>query len=935
MLSIKKIKSAESASNYFRKDDYYAKDSPEAERESSWWGKGAATLELSGVVTKEQFSSLLQGNLPDGTQLGRVLSDGERQHAPGWDLTFSAPKSVSILAEIGGDQRLIDAHKTAVDKALQYIQDNAARTRSWDRNRVVLQPTDNLVVAQFNHDTSRDLDPQLHTHNVVLNITQRADGQWRSIESKPIFDMKMLAGALYRAELAYHVKQLGYDIVQTHEDGRFEITSVPENVREGFSKRRAEIKKELERRGRDDAKTAANVAVITRQRKTDVNRSELQGVWQQQSKEMGYDPQKTVAEAMGRSQHIPPLQHEKQRLALAEKAVAFAAAKLAEREAVFSAEGLMREAVLHGFGGITQQDIGQAIKNAEGRKSLIPAEARGEKGWTTPEALALEKAAIDFMKMGKDAVSPIMARSVALDHLATRPLNDGQREAAAANLSTKDRIVGIQGYAGTGKTFMLTAVREMATVREIAEKEGYVVRGFAPGAAQANILQKEAGIASTTLTRHLVDLKKEFADFNSAFLDRLFASPPDHSKELWVVDESSMISNRLMRDLLRAAERTGARVVLVGDIKQLGAVEAGKPFELLQKAGMQVQQMKEILRQKDKDALSAVHLSIAGKAREALDKIRNTVYEIEDKDKRLDAIAKHYLSLSPAERPNTLVIAPANEDRVTLNNLIREGLTQEGKLAGAAAESVIYARRGLTRVEASHAGSYKVDDIVRFGRTYQSLGVEKGEYATVRGTDQEMDVVNLQTNDGRKIVWNPSKVAGRSQNGVEVYRQEEREIKKGDLVRWTRNDNARDIRNAEIAEVTDIKGKNVTFQLSSGKHIALNIDDPQNRHWDHAYTTTVYAAQGRTADHVIVNAEDFRKNLTNQKAFYVEISRARHTSHIYVNDRDGLIKAIEERAGDKTSALESIERGRDREPQAKDGRERGPKQKEHSLTLER
>jgi len=924
MLSISKIRSASSASSYFSKENYYTKDSPEAERESSWFGAGAVTLGLSGVVSQEQFSELLHGNLPDGSQLGRTGEGGKREHVPGWDLTFSAPKSVSILAEVGGDQRLIDAHKAAVNKAMEYLEANAARTRIRDGKGVVSQATEKFVVAQFHHDTSRDLDPQTHTHNVVLNITQHNDGQWRSVDSKPIFDRKMLGGAIYRAELAYRVKQLGYAITKTHSDGRFEITSVPTQVIEGFSKRRAVIAAELERRGKDDARTAANVAAVTRERKTDVDRSLMQAIWQDQSKELGFDAVQAVAEITGRQPPLPPKAQERNETAdrevelskavhalaeskKAENAVTLAAEKLAEREAAFAKDDLIKESVLQGFGEVVLRDIEAAIQKATKEKSLIEANIGQEKGFTTPRAMRLEKESIQLMRAGRGAIKPILTKDAAHELLQAGNLNKGQLESATHILSTKDRVIGIQGYAGTGKTYMLTAVREIATLNKVAESKGYVVRGFAPGAAQANILQTEAGIPSTTLARHLADLKKEMAQYHAkSKLERLlFSAPPSHANELWVVDESSMLSNHLMRDLLKAADRTEARVVLVGDIKQLGAVEAGKPFELLQRSGMDVREMKEILRQKDRDTLAAVKHSIDGKARAALEKIKNTVYEIKEKENRLAAIAKHYLSLSLEERARTLVIAPANEDRVKLNDLIREGRTREGSLKGAAANAEIYTRRGLTRVETKQAGSYQPGDVVRFGRDYKSLGVKNGEYVTVTGVDPKSKVVRLKTREGRHIDWIPYKIAGRSQGGVEVYQKEERHLKEGELVRWTRNDNQRDIRNAEIAEVTKVQGNQVAFRLSSGKDITLNVSQEGNRHWDHAYTSTVHAAQGRTTDRVLALVEDFRKFLTNQKSFYVKLSRARYEAHLYTNDKDGLIKAIEERTGEKTSALES------------------------------
>lgn len=209
MMSPKAIKSASQAGHYFEKDDYYVDGlSP-----SEWVGSGAEALGLSGDVQRETFKSLLEGQLPDGQRVG-TIRDGEWKHQSGTDVTFSAPKSVSILAEIAGDQRLLSAHDKAVHAALRYIEQEYIVTRNRNRteNRVEYEKTGSMAAATFKHTTSRALDPQLHTHYVLMNITQRGDGQWRSTENKPLFVDQKHLGLVYRQYLAEEVRSLGYSL---------------------------------------------------------------------------------------------------------------------------------------------------------------------------------------------------------------------------------------------------------------------------------------------------------------------------------------------------------------------------------------------------------------------------------------------------------------------------------------------------------------------------------------------------------------------------------------------------------------------------------------------------------------------------------------------------------------------------------------------------
>ncbi|ELT2914566.1 conjugative relaxase, partial [Salmonella enterica] len=230
MMSIGSVKSAGSAGNYYTdKDNYYVIGSM-GER---WAGKGAEALGLSGGVDQKVFTKVLEGRLPDGSDLSRT-QDGANKHRPGYDFTFSAPKSVSVMAMLGGDKRLIEAHNRAVETAIKQIEAMAS-TRVMTEGRSETQLTGNLVMALFNHDTSRDQEPQLHTHAVVANATQHGD-EWRTLSSdkvgktgfiENIYANQIAFGRLYRAALKDDVAAMGYETETVGKHGMWELKGVP------------------------------------------------------------------------------------------------------------------------------------------------------------------------------------------------------------------------------------------------------------------------------------------------------------------------------------------------------------------------------------------------------------------------------------------------------------------------------------------------------------------------------------------------------------------------------------------------------------------------------------------------------------------------------------------------------------------------------------
>ena len=285
MLSIGALSSAAQGASYYERDGYYAKDDPEHREASGWAGKGAEDLGLKGPVDPEVFRAVLEGKVPDGsgTELGRRGKDGEILHRPGRDLTFSAPKSVSLAALVGGDGRIVEAHDRAVKATLAWVEKNAAETRMKDpvTGQMIRAGDQKIVAATFRHDTSRNLDPQLHTHAVLANMVKGEDDKWRSMANEKLYGSKMLLGALYRSELAASLARLGYGIEKTHADGRFEIAGVSRDTIDAFSTRRAEIEAAMAERGLgtsgDNPRLAERASLMTRAAKRDIDRGELRG----------------------------------------------------------------------------------------------------------------------------------------------------------------------------------------------------------------------------------------------------------------------------------------------------------------------------------------------------------------------------------------------------------------------------------------------------------------------------------------------------------------------------------------------------------------------------------------------------------------------------------------------------------------------------------
>ena len=895
MLSITNI-SAGQASHYYEKDDYYAKDSPEHKEASKWFGKGATTLGLNGQVEKDAFVAMLQGKLPTGQQLGRIV-EGKIDHAAGLDMTFSAPKSVSILSEIKGDTRLIAAHNKAVISALEYAERHFVNTRIKIDGEIFKKKVDNLTVAMFQHNTSRAHDPQLHTHCVIMNAVQKSDGDWRSAELKGVFDNKIKLGQIYRSELAAELQKLGYSIRLTGK-GLFEIDGISDSVLKHFSKRSVAKEEALKDYDYVNAKTAENAVLMTRESKQVLSKEVLQTRWLNECKAIGFDianapssdkPSLSVFDRLKQEFHSFCQKFglkAKAQASVAEQAVQYAVAHLSERSAAFEGKDLQIVALQASLGETTISIIDAEIKKWIDDGRLLPS-SKQDGIFTTKEALQKEK---DTIELSHGEKRQVYTQEQCKKLLTETSLSKGQKDAVSLILSGKDRIACIQGYAGTGKTFMLD------TARKFIEEKGYNFIGLAPSSSAAVTLRTQAKIQSQTLHKFLFRYKGLLEGRGTIEGRRTMQF--ELKNKIIVLDEASLAATSHMHSLMKISKELDVKVMLIGDVKQLGAVEAGKPFYQLQEAGIKTAIMDDIKRQTNpklhaavQDTIKAVDSLVAHQfITKAIEKIGDNYIECERKN-FAKAAAIEWLKF----KGDALITVPSRQLRVEINMHIREKLQDQQILKGRSEIFSILDNKNSTIAEKTLAKNYFSGEQVLFNKTYLSLGISKGQYCTVIKS-QKHNIVQIQTEFGRKVLWNPQKMSR-----VEVFEQRYIQVQQGEQIRWTKNFG--DINNSDTAKVLNVTDKHIILQLQTGHTKTFSKTDPILKHMDYAYASTVHAAQGKTAKYVIGVLESEHKHLTNQRSFYVTLSRARESAILISDNKSGLISTLAEHRGIKESAI--------------------------------
>ncbi|TAJ72042.1 MAG: conjugative relaxase [Sphingobium sp.] len=939
MHSIASVRSAAGAANYFAKDDfkdnYYTADG--SAEVSAWSGEGAASLGLTGEVARDDFEKTLSGFLPSGEGVAQV-----ENRRNGIDLTFSVPKSVSVMAYVADDKRVLAANMSAVQKTMAWVEKNLAEGRKDVEGRKVPVRTGNLVYALFQHDTSRALDPQAHVHAVVANLTRMPDGKWQALHADKIWSNNTTIGAIYHAFLRAGLEQLGYQVEMKGKHGTFEIAGVPQAVIEAFSQRREAILEKAAELGIVSAKGRDGVTTTTRDPKLNVDdRGSLIQGWIDKAVALGFDGKTIRASAeakagqgaadsrlergfravtdaiagarvlIGGFLHSPdPLVDsglaratKSPAVARSQLAVASAVRILAEREAAFDVNKLAKTALDLGLKGVTIDTVEHRIGQLFDSRQLIPGaprlEDKGVQMVTTQDALRIEVSILKAVEAGAGRAAPVLPAQEAptrLQEITERPLNPGQLAAATLILASEDRTVTVQGVAGAGKSTMLQAVAR------IAEAEGRDILGLAFQNKMVADLAKGAGIKSQTIASFVLANERYVSERDTPRFEDARAR---FAGAMLVVDETSMVSSTDMLKLHGIVEALGIdKLVLVGDRQQLSSIDAGKSFAMIQAAGGTMARMDENIRQRTDTLRTVAALANVGKAGEAMKVLGDKVHESANPP---DAAAEMWLALSAEDRAATQVFASGRESRAIINQRIQDGLAAEGSVRGEGVHLIVYDRVNLTREELRYASSYRPGLTLDVGRGgAQDVGLAQGRYDVTR----VLPSGKVELSDGRrKLRFDPQRLSPtEKRDRLELTEKKDLHIREGDRIRWTANDKPRDLHNAALARIVSADASGVTFETAGNQTITLARGDSMLSRLDLAYALNMHMAQGITTDKAITVMDSRERNLSNQRLFNVGVTRVRDELVMLVDDKEKLGRQLDHNAGNKTSALETVGR---------------------------
>jgi len=899
---INKIQHAGQAFAYYSdKDDYYLSDKSSAE----WYGTGAAAVGLRGEIDPRVFRDVLAGRI-GAVQVGR---DGTRtiekedgttkeipNHMPGWDVTLSAPKSVSIMALVHKDERLTAAHDAAVRAAMDHLQRHVISTRQRAADGGYdTRLTGNLIAGIVRHSTSRNLDPQLHSHAVLANVTRDpTTGELVSIDSRAgLFGAQIEANNIYMNELARLAREAGFEVEWRVLDNgavSFGIASISEAELDLFSTRAAEIEAALEAKGlstkQAHPKQIRNVAHDTRSPKQHVPGKQLHSDWAAKAATLGLPdvvrPDARQVSSMEKKQ-------------AARAALQSAMDQLAERKTRFIERDLMTVAITYAQGRASHGELADAYQQAVSEGDLIArkTQVRGLAGELTYVAGVTTKKGVEIeTAMLRSANS--LSRGRSSDRLSEREVDvliaaqeeatgfnfsDEQREATHAVLCGDSGLTLIQGFAGTAKT---TTV--LATIAKATRDRGMVIRAMAPTHSAADTLANAIGAESATVASVIVKGVRG-----------------DGRRERWIVDEAGMVSADDMRKLLAAAARARAEVILVGDTKQIGSVGAGSAFGQLQSEfPLLTNSLTDIKRQRNTQLREAVYDLIHGRPAAALGKV--AVREIPDRGGAIEAIADAYRK-HVAAGEKTLVIALSRADRDEINAAIQKQRELAGEVREVQAVAVLRAK-DWTEAEARDAARYRVGDTIAANRKFKN-GPEKDELVTVTGVSQ--GVVTTVRADGSEWVFEPAnvkKITALDRSDVRVG-VGDRLVAKGNItVRDPAGDKPITVRNGTAMTVTGLVDGTMSVRTDRGACFDIATKAGVRLELGLGYAQTADQAQGQTTQTVIDYTRSTQINMADMPHSYVPVSRAVETVEIFTDNKEKLVETLEKSRGPKETALD-------------------------------
>ena len=882
MLSPKTQYSLQNAERYFEEHlsagDYY---SNRAAICGQWFGKGAVRLGLDSTVGQSDFLSMCRNFHPNnGSRLTQhlmhrrigtdknTLDSSVANRRIFYDFMISAPKSVSIAALIGSDVRIVEAHHCAITIAMAELEPFAT-TRVRRDGACTDRETGNVVGASFQHDTSRALDPHLHSHCIVFNATfDSVEQKWKALQNYEILRAQKFIENVYYHELARSLIGLGYTI-ENHRRGDFDLKGIPQELCDRFSKRHADIDAQTEAFLAEHPEKAAGNRNDIRDYLAQNNRSrkvkgmaagELQALW---------DGQITPSErALLKSLHVPtgkpPETHD------AEAALSWAEEHVFERRSVVNEQELWRHALEFARG--SPIDV-QALKSLSAKRGYLRDDTKIHK-LTTREVLAREW---EILQLAKDGVAKYPPLSTA--YVPSEVLAPDQLQAVAQILGSKDFLTLFRGAAGTGKSFALKEV-----LRGLG-KFGHKIEVLAPQRQQTIDLENSGLTGAKTV---------------SEFLARATMS---HGG-IVILDEAGQVGATQMLSLLQFVKEHGGRIVCSGDTHQHGAVESSDALRAIEKySGLKAAELTFIRRQNPDSASTpaerafieqykqAVQEASAGMATESLNRLEKLGAIVECKpDTQQESLATHFVTLT-AQKESVLVVAQTWSEIHKLNEQIRDSLKQAGLIG--IAETTVQSLQAIDLTEAQKRDpkSYEPNSVVIFNRA--TSGFRKSGRGRVLSITEKGLVI--ETPNKVRIV--PFSQLDR----LTVCRERDLALSTGDRLQLKANAKTNDGRllvNGELVTIARVRSDGCV-ELTDGR-----VLDQTYRQFVPGYAVTSYASQGKTVDYVLFSDSAVRA-ATSKEQWYVTISRGRKGVRIFTSDTEALREAVE-RSGNRELALDLI-----------------------------
>jgi conjugative relaxase-like TrwC/TraI family protein len=845
MLRVVPQNSVAGARSYYtqglQREDYYSQGQ---EIIGKWYGKAAALLGLSGDVKGDEFIALVENRHPISGEKLTLRTKANR--IVGYDCNFHAPKSLSILHALTGDERIVQAFRDSVAETMSEMEAQVS-TRVRKDGAQSDRVTGNMVWAEFVHFTSRPIegipDPHLHVHCVVSNCTFDAvENRWKAGKFQELKSNASYSEAGFHARLTAKLTELGYPVVQTPKG--WEIAGISRPLIEKFSRRTELIEEIAKAKGVTDAKAKDKLGAASRESKRKgISNVQMRAEWESR---LSLEERAEIAAIRKAATAPRPSQ------VSAKEAIDYAFEKLFEKNSVVEANRVVREALRFGVGRLSPSDVWQEF----GTRKMIAKEIGGRMYCTSMEVLAEEVSLINFVRDGRGGYARLKAGVKSQTHLSAE-----QNRALRHILNSQDQVIALKGAAGAGKTTLMKSV-----VQEI-EASGKQVFVFAPSAAAARETLPKEGFKNVETVAQLLHNPK--------------LQQAVRGQVIWV-DEAGLLGVRDMWKLMQIAG-SSTRIILTGDTAQHAPVTRGDAFRLLQRyAGLKIAQLNEIRRQEREEYREAVSALAKGDLKTGfrlLDEI-GAMVEIPNAEERYRKLAEEFMALK-SKNSVPLVVSPTHAESAMVTSAIRDARREAKELSG---ERIFTQLHNLQWEEADRkrSESYHAGLVVQFHQN--ARGITRGEMFRVTEVTESGEV-RLKSAAGKEAIL-PREKASRFQ----VYETREITLGRGERVRITRNGDSADGRRLNNGNIFVVKGfdRNGRIVLSTG----AVLDPTHGLHLTYGYCQTSYSSQGKTVRDVLIAQSASSFSAGSKEQFYVSVSRGKETVQIFTDDRRGLQAAV-------------------------------------------